>query len=219
MILPGERIIVVGKSGSGKTTLMLSLIDASPVEPIIICDTKGESAYEKSFPKAIIVKNLTEINKGEIIIWKPGPEIISDPEELDARLGEVTTGAKNIMVVIDEGYMFHRQGQAFPSLIGLLTRGRSKGIVTLIGSQRPRWISRFCFSEATRGYFLKLTDPEDRKIVAGYAGVSEDDIPSKPFETLFVDLQNDALPENFRIDKPLQNKSVSVEVNKKIQWI
>lgn len=218
-MVPGDRLIVVGKSGSGKTTLMLSLIAASPVEPIIICDTKGETAYERFFPMAVIVKNLTHLDKGEIIIWKPGPEIISDPEELDAQLGSVVTGAKNIMVVIDEGYMFHRQGQAFPTLIGLLTRGRSKGIVTLIGSQRPRWISRFCFSEATRGYFLKLTDPEDRKIVAGYAGVSEEDIPTKPFETLAVDLQYDAMPVAFRIDKPQPPKTGEVEANKKIQWV
>lgn len=63
------------------------------------------------------------------------------------------------------------QGRAGSGLIALLTRGRSKGISVLMSTQRPAWLSRFCFTEAQKYYIYRLTDRRDSKVLGEYIRV------------------------------------------------
>jgi energy-coupling factor transporter ATP-binding protein EcfA2 len=199
---PGERICVVGKSGSGKTNLCLFLAQNSPVRPVVIFNTKWDDQYHRLGSKKDVTRTLPDRIRPdrEWVIVEPDSETISDPDALDdmlAALGE----SKDITVLIDESYMFHKRGQAGPGLIGLLTRGRSRGITTICGTQRPAWVSRFVFSEATQGYFLRLNTEDDKKTVKGYTGIDPSMIPTEKYQSLWVDMDQGGEPEAFRLPK------------------
>ncbi len=199
---PGSRICVVGKSGSGKTNLTLFLAEHSPTAPVIIFNTKYDKSYRSLIRgKKDILKDLPlKIrNDQDFLLIEPPSSVVSDPDALDDMLVSLL-GSKNITVVIDESYMFHNRGQAGPGLVGLLTRGRSQGQTTIAGTQRPAWVSRFLFSEATQGYFLSLQTVDDRKRIAGYTGQDETLYKLDKHDIIQVNLEHmEEDPRKFRL--------------------
>lgn len=164
----GERALIVGMTGSGKTAFFTWLARRIVAAPIIIYDTKIEPKFAE-LPHSIIVETTEEIAQAvetgehDYIVCRPGIELLNDPRELDARyLLHHYHHLQGLPCYIDEAYMFHVNSQAGPGLMALMTRGRSKGITTIVSSQRPSRISRFCITEINRAYIFRLQDKKDR---------------------------------------------------------
>lgn len=169
----GERALIVGQTGSGKTQFNTWLLKFLGHQFIIIYDTKIEPKFE-SYENFSIVLTVEEARK-EIkrlkkfkdkqffIIVRPSVEDSADPELLDKMLYYHYAHLHGVAAYIDEAYTFHKNGQAGPGLIALLTRGRSKKITTIISTQRPAWLSRFCISEAQKFFIFRLVDDKDKK--------------------------------------------------------
>jgi len=189
----GERGVIVGKSGSGKTRGAIWQLSETSLSPVIIFDTKGEPAFNAlprqlpdgtreemlkvdSFPE---FRALSLDDLPEYVLVRPPVKDIADPEKLDEYLQVIYSRFHPALVYLDEGYQFHRRGQAGEGLIGLLTRGRSRGISLLVGSQRPAWVSQFVFSEATRFYIYRLIKEDDRARVAEFIP-GFDELPRVP---------------------------------------
>lgn len=68
----------------------------------------------------------------------------------------------NIGLCADELYTLHNGGRAGPGLLGWITRGREKQQSFVGLTQRPAWISQFCFSESDLICEMDLTLEEDR---------------------------------------------------------
>jgi hypothetical protein len=164
----GERCLSVGQTGSGKTYLNLWLLLRIPFAPIIIYDTKDEPKFQK-LPASVVVETMDQAlekvkdDTVDYIIVRPPASLMGEPEILDEMLWIHYNELKGIPAYIDEAYTFHKNAKAGRGLIALLTRGRSKGITTIISTQRPVLISRFCITEANKLYVLRLTDKQDRK--------------------------------------------------------
>lgn len=164
----GERALVVGQTGSGKTVFVWWLMRHIPTAPIIIFDTKDEPKFKK-LPYSEIVETVGEATKAyhdekvDYIIWRPDVEILGKPEELDELLFFTYSNFRDCTVYIDEAYTFHNNGRAYRGLTALLSRGRSRGITTIISSQRPMLISRLCITEAQKVFVFRLSDKQDRK--------------------------------------------------------
>ncbi len=209
----GERICVVGKSGSGKTNLCLWLCQNAPSRPVVIFNTKHDPSYRKLLPpgRKGITKDLPGRVKPdqEFVLIEPESDVITDPMALDDMLMRLSD-SKDLVILIDESYMFHSNGQAGPGLVGLLTRGRSRGLTTICGTQRPAWVSRFVFSEATKGFFLNLSTADDRKKIEGYTGIEPEDLPKQKYDILFYDLENGERSELFRV--PVYRRPVGEEL-------
>lgn len=182
----GERVLVAGQTGSGKTVAMAAIARAlSQRGRVAVIDTKIEPKY-RALPRARLVKHPRDFSSSEsrferrdgpaVMIWRPSPDVAQDPQALDDVLYSLYHRyAGN--VVIDELYPFHTGGRAGPGLTALLTRGRSRGITTVMGSQRPTWISRFCVTEAQHYWCYRLVDRQDRKRLSEV-------IPEFPLEVL-----------------------------------
>lgn len=180
----GERGLIIGQTGSGKTVGALVHMQATNLYPVIILDTKGEPAFndiaddgdEETPPEETIIYDDAEkfINQWhkkrqpEYSIVRPTPQEMGDSANLDSILQRIYDTNKRCLIYIDEAYQWHVNGRAGAGLIGLLTRGRSKGMSVLLSTQRPAWISRFCFTEAQKFYIYKLSDKRDHKIISEY---------------------------------------------------
>lgn len=165
---PGEHCLLVGQNGSGKTAFACWLLERLEQAPVLIFDTKIEPKFSK-FQACKIVETMAEAIelKDDItvdyIVVRPPVHFMREPKLLDEMLWDAYEHFKHSPVYIDEAYTFHINGRAGPGLVALLTRGRSRGISTIISTQRPVLLSRFCVTEAKKLYIFKVTDKADRK--------------------------------------------------------
>lgn len=165
---PGERALVVGQTGSGKSVFVIWLLQRIKRAPIYIYDTKDEPKF-RMLPANVLVENMAEAlkykndEKVDYVIVRPPVELMGEPKILDEMLWFHYLNLQQCPAYIDEAYTFQINGRAGKGLIALLTRGRSKGITTIISSQRPVRLDRFCITEAQKIYVLAISDKADKK--------------------------------------------------------
>jgi hypothetical protein len=167
----GERGLIVGQTGSGKTAFACHMLINHPRAPVVIYDTKIEPKFDQ-LPRARVTGDMREVHDLSLddevwnIIYRPPLTIAVDPEQMDAALLHHYHALAHCDVFIDELYTFASNGRAGPGALALLTRGRSKGITTIMATQRPAWIPRICLTEAQRYYVFRLSDRQDVKRLA-----------------------------------------------------
>lgn len=198
---PGERALIVGQTGGGKTAFAVWLLVRIPTAPIFIYDTKEEEKFP-NLPNSVIVETVEEMAKEynnekiDYIIVRPPVEILGEPERLDDYLFYHYTHFRHSVAYIDEATTFHNNGRAFRGLIALFTRGRSRGISTIIASQRPRGLSRFAISESQKVYAFRLGDKDDRKrlgdVIPNFA-----DLPIPPKHSFYFFESGEDAPHLF----------------------
>lgn len=171
----GERGLLVGKTGSGKSENAIFHLHHAPVFPVIMFDTKIEDNLFKakqgddnlevvnSFEEFYKLSKLPKKEMPEYILVRPETHELLDIDLLDKYLQLVYHAFGSCYIYLDETYNWHNNGKCGAGLLGLLTRGRSKGKTLLMASQRPSWISRFCFTESEKFYLHQLLDLRDRK--------------------------------------------------------
>ena len=167
----GERLAVCGATGTGKTTFARGVLAESSYHWLIF-----NPKWSKSFAalggalitrpdrsrifSALDRQQYTVVNFPASWNWESQDELISD----------VCERYSNIGICADELYTLHNGAKAGPGLIGLLTRGRELKQSFIGLTQRPSWISRFVFSEASSIVEFRLNYVEDRKIIYEYTG-------------------------------------------------
>lgn len=171
----GERGLLVGQTGSGKSENAIFHLKNAPVFPVIMYDTKIEDNLFKAAESDDILEvannfkdffDLSKLTKREMpdyILVRPEPHELIDVDELDKYMQLAYDAFGASYHYLDETYNWHNNGKSGAGLLGMLTRGRSKGKTLLMASQRPSWISRFCFTESQKFYIHKLLDLRDRK--------------------------------------------------------
>lgn len=166
----GERALIIGQTGSGKTVFCKWLLRRLPQSPVVIYDTKHEGNFA-DLPNCAATGDWDELhemaNNPEIHYIVFQPETI-DPDELDEYLGFHYDDFSDVPAYIDELYSFHNNYRAGPGLTKLLTRGRSRGLTTIMGTQRPAMISNFAYSESQSFFVFHLNHDDDIKRVAKF---------------------------------------------------
>ncbi len=189
-VLPGERVIIAGRTGSGKTIGAVWLLSRSPGCWLVL-DRKYDKAFENIGPTVGLncdYDNLWKENR--ILIVRPET---SDPGELDAWIQRVSERWQHIGLLIDELYYVHTNGRAGDGLVGWLTRGRSRQQSFIGCTQRPAWVSRFCFSESDYivSYTLNLAD--DRKRMYEFTGRKDMLQKTRRYKWAWYDVARDKL--------------------------
>lgn len=159
-----QHIAIVGRNGTGKTHAALWHLSQKNLkrDKWIILDYKRERDTINAIEGAQYIDFKDELPKAPgVYILQPHP---SQTEEMSEFLYRIHAH-EDIGVFVDEGYMLQENTEAFNAL---LTQGRSKHIPLIVLSQRPSWISRFVFSEATFYQVFALNDRRDRKTVTEF---------------------------------------------------
>lgn len=174
--LPGvsDRVAVVGATGSGKTQLGLWLLSRASFDkqPWVIVDYKRDKTIAGS--ERIRQIGFREVPKQPgLYVLQPNPD---EDEKVEEWLFKVWAH-ENVGLFIDEGYMLPQNPKG--AFTYILTQGRSKRIPVIALSQRPKWVSRFVFSEATFFFVFRLTHNEDYKTVQEYIPKSRVDLETE----------------------------------------
>lgn len=224
----GQRGIMIGQTGSGKTIGAIFQLQNAPFDHVIVLDTKGEPAFNKLAREgesidfynscASFVRAWKRKDVANYCVVRPAPDEMVDLDYMDSVLLDVYNTRKPCLVYVDEAYQWHINGRAGPGLVGLLTRGRSLGISTLLSTQRPAWISRFCFSEAQKFYVYKLSDFRDVKTISEHIPDINKYYIAKRFYFWYFDNAEDMNKAIFYQPVPLPPERVDVD-ERGMNWI
>ena len=171
---PGVRAIAAGRTGSGKTTLAAYLMARRSRQHWLILNAKHTAGY-KSLPDVNVLTKFNaremekSINKHRFTLLNFARNEMS-PEFQDTVISYTHDNFENIGLCVDELYYLHDQGRPGEGLIAWLTRGRERQQTFLGLMQRPKWVSKFCFSESDIIIGMALNLRDDRKTMVEMSG-------------------------------------------------
>jgi len=184
---PDNRTVVIGSTSSGKTQFAVWLLSTRnfDVKPWIILDFKKDKLLAKLGATEWSLRKKPPKQPGLYLIQPlPGDDM------LVSLFMRNCWAQEDIGIYIDEGYMmpkfapnFHRWFRA------CLTQGRSKKIEMIILSQRPVWMDKFVFTEASFFALFKLNSMEDRKYVSNFLDGTKYKVLPK-YHCLWYDVDN-----------------------------
>lgn len=150
-----EHTTIIGRTGSGKTQCGAWLLSHAPFDemPYIIIDYKGDELLNSVGATPIGIHAEPPSMPGLYIV-----HVMPDEDDaLDAFLWKIHARGYTGLY-FDEGFMVAK----LKSLEAILMQGRSKHIPCFILSQRPSWMSRYAFSEASHFVVFHLNDRRDQ---------------------------------------------------------
>lgn len=196
IIARGKRALLAGRTGSGKSTLGKWLINRSPGHWVIL-NPKWTKAYN-TLPDSNVVKSLDmraidkSIREFRFTIINPKSTETS-PDTMDLFVQMLHDEYSNVGLCCDELYTLHKNGRAGEGLLGWLTRGRELKQSFVGMTQRPKFISKFLFSESDYIGGMTLSLDDDRKTMYENTGKPEFLTRLPERDWLWLDVQNDNL--------------------------
>jgi hypothetical protein len=184
-----SRTVVIGRTGTGKTVAALwHLSNYSLVQPWVIFDFKNDEHIDS-------IENIQHIDFDYIPSKKDDGIFCLHP--LPSQQAEVEKylwklwARENVGVFCDETFMMGKNNDAFDTL---LTQGRSKEVPMILCTQRPVWISRFAFSEASFIQIFDLNDARDIQNIESFTPLSwDEESPLQEHESFYYDIAKDTL--------------------------
>lgn len=204
--LPGnsDRLVELGRTGTGKTVAGLWHLSNFDLDrrPWVAIDFKRD-------------KHLNSIENAQYIDWDYIPHKKDDGLFIIHALPWDADGSAKQRATVDEYLikiwerencgLFIDEAYAIGDCDGMnlcLTQGRSKEIPMIICSQRPVWVSRFTWSEASFVQCFALTDVDDRERVGDFTAIDFDNsLPLQKHHSFYYDVSEDEL---FRL-RPVPN--------------
>lgn len=205
-----NRTVFVGSTGTGKTQAAVWLLSTRDfdVRPWIIIDYKGDDLISEIDAVVIDLKNPLPKNPGLYVVR---PMAKKDDDALEKFLMNCYY-QENIGLYFDEAYMLPKNSAA---LIALLTQGRSKNIEMIILTQRPVFLSKFIFSEASFFGIFALTMKDDLEKLKSYT-VEKGFSSLEPYHWHWYNVKDMKLD----IFKPVPNQAKIIDdIHEKIEKI
>lgn len=214
-----QRTVLVGRTGTGKTVAglwHLSNYDLAN-EPWIIFNFKGDEHIE-SIKEAqdIGFDYLPKKDDAGIFVITPSPYdlegTMKERSAVDKYLLKLWE-RENIGLFVDEAFVMGNS----PALVLCLTQGRSKRIPVILCTQRPVWITRFAFSEASFIQVFDLNDDRDIQTVESFVPVDwDEERPLAPHQSYYYEIDNNFLIRMNPVpDMPALRKVFAEKLHKK----
>jgi|SRR5262245_13070141 len=182
-----DRAILIGATGCGKTTLARRLIEDAEKPYSVVYDPKGES-ISKDWPETghVVFDDFQAIQASEErrLIYHPSVEEEHDRRAQDEFFRWVYH-RQFTRLYVDEAYSL--LGGSSPShyFQACLSRGREKGISTVVSTQRPSRIPLITLSEAEHYFIFRLHWPADMQRVEEITRISAFDIPEQDYQFIY----------------------------------
>lgn len=205
---PGEHVTLIGPAGSGKTHMALTL--AELCRYVLVLATKRQDPLVESLSRDgyYVTGRLRDIAYAEdqpvqsrVVFWPRQSDRLTMPQRLHVQAGQIREAIDfadkrgKWAIVIDETMWLVRNLRLERELEGLWFQGRTQGVSVIANSQRPAWVPRLAYSQATYLFIWQSSDKSDlealRDIGAGFPReVIEENVRTlswEDHEALFVD--------------------------------
>lgn len=168
---PTDRAAFVGQTGSGKTTLAEQVCRLHPW--VVAFDPKGMLTW----PGYEIHTRLEPLTRAKHhrLIYRPSFEELEDEDVVDASF-EWIYERRHTVLYVDEIFAYAEGDRSPWFLRACLTRGRERGVVVYIASQRPSRVPQVMLSESEHIYTFNLKLPQDRERMADVTGLDEEQL-------------------------------------------
>jgi hypothetical protein len=216
-----QRTLLLGSTGTGKSVMGAHILSMQPITkmPYVIIDYKNEELLN-AIPgvKYLDFKDTPK----EPGVYIQRATFQADDLKIEDLMARIHKRGKTGLF-FDEAFMLPHK-PPFKALNAIYTQGRSKHIPTITLSQRPSWMSRFCYSEADYIGYMRLNDRRDRKTVGEFSpDTSLWDLDTHPpkYHTKWYDVGQD---ESFLLlpapepDVILQKFEDRLKPPKKVYW-
>lgn len=171
-----DRAIFLGATGSGKTTLARALMYG--VKNVAVLDPKRTFTLPESWQAVTTddMETVLEHTGPKPIIYRPGAEILDDPESVEWWFWWVYNRG-HTLAYIDEAMMVTKESRPLRGYAACIQLGREKGIGVWSATQRPARVPIVLLSESEHMFAFRLRHPQDLARVADY---SSPEIMSQP---------------------------------------
>lgn len=155
-----DRHVIIGATGSGKTVAAAHALSLRNFDkmPWGIVNSKSDKLLNK-IPGVQRVGMDYLPKKPGLYMYEPVPE--RDDEMVNELMRRVWQ-RQRMGLFFDEGYMIPQPSGPFNAL---LTQGRSRNCPLIICTQRPVWLSKFIWSEASFFQCFRLQEDDDVKLM------------------------------------------------------
>jgi hypothetical protein len=189
--IPGvkNRTTIMGRTGTGKTVAALWLLSKQDLSrPWLVLNYKNDEHIDS-------IENTVEVG----LDWKPGkksrglnivrPKPRVDDEAVNKLIYRIWEHER-CGIFCDELFMV----QNHEALDACYTQGRSKEIPIIGATQRPVWITRFAFSEASYLQIFDLNDKRDIQTVECFVPlVWDEEKPLERHQSWYYEIDNNYL--------------------------
>lgn len=152
-------MVVIGPTGSGKTVLARAFLSSLPY--VVVLDSKDELSW-KGWKRAKTLEPIRWIDASRCILRAP----IGGTRAMADGLFRTVYEQRGWTVYIDEVYSLGFTHTQVPSSYPLLlTRGRSRGITVWTGTQRPRFLPLFAFTESKHFFVFAVQSIDDLLVI------------------------------------------------------
>lgn len=191
-----QRLVCVGRTGTGKTVCGLYHLSNYNLEkPWVLFNFKGDEHIE-SIEGAQFLDDMNYIPKKKdkgLFVVTPSPYDLEGNSKEKSKVDQYLLKLwerENVGIFIDEAFVIGNS----PALVLCLTQGRSKRIPMILCTQRPVWITRFAFSEASFIQVFDLNDDRDIQTIESFVPVDWDAQPRlKPHQSYYYEIADDKL--------------------------
>lgn len=195
-----DRGMLIGATGSGKTFLGRYLIEDQEKPFSVVYDAKiSESIGRWSNHEFITDFDTLIESDARRIVYRPNYIEAVDPAAQD-QFFEWVYQRQHTRLFVDEAYAV--TGGSNPSFHfqACLSRGRERGISTLVATQRPHRIPLITLSEAEHYWIFRLTLLQDRRRVEEITGITaEEQLDLKNHEFFYFSVFEGRYPRKLKL--------------------
>lgn len=182
---PGEHVTIVGPTGQGKTTLAVELVE--PRRHVLFLATKPEDPIvgelERSGWRVTRELEIRTVNgriiDRRLVYWPPAGRLgevrVKQAEAMHRALDYVYR-SRNWTVLADETVWLADDLRLEDDITTLLYQGRTLGISFVALAQRPAWVPRACYSQASHLFLFATSDRDDLRRLADIGGSKVEEI-------------------------------------------
>lgn len=172
-----EHLAILGPTGSGKTVFMTHVLKMRALlrsSHAVIIATKPADGSMARMGWPVLNKWPPNYGQNDVIYWpkapKPEDQVEYQKQKINNMLNDLWGPEANIIVAFDEIAYIETELRLKTLITRYWREARSLKITLVATTQRPRFVSRYMFSEPTWGVAFRPNDEDDAIRVAEILG-------------------------------------------------